>query len=160
LVDNIKYQFDFGPGSWLTAKELFDRKKGDCEDDATFITYCLLHSGYDYDEFDTHETDAACSLFLASPSDPNQSSCARGHAVTLVKIDGKIYYFDAVKGAPVPDYEDPHIKGPFNSIEEAANEAWQWTVYTIEGDHPRDEEKGVYSYSKPFKEWVWKKNIR
>ena len=64
LVDNIKFAFDSGPGSWSTAEELFNKKFGDCEDDATFITYCLLHNGYYYDEFETHETNAAASLIL------------------------------------------------------------------------------------------------
>ena len=63
LQDNIQLRIDGGTGSWSTAKELFDKRVGDCEDYSTFITYCLLHNGFS-DEFETHENNAACSLVV------------------------------------------------------------------------------------------------
>jgi hypothetical protein len=169
LKDNISYEFDFGTGSWATAKELFDRKIGDCEDYATFVTYCLLNNGYDYDEFDNRQTNAACALIVmrlkGNPnkddfttalkrSDKNYSLLAGGHVVALVKTDSKIYCFDAVPPPNVPIGPYSSIDNVIYTMKEVFDCGSGYTgVYTIAGDHPWDDTKD--ELSKPFNQWTW-----
>lgn len=179
LKDNIKYQFDTGPGSWLTAKELFDRKIGDCEDYATFTTYSLLRNGYK-DGLRNNETNVAFSVDVGwlkpgmnkdslkniryenlSPVQIYNKNCevfTGGHIVPVVKTEGKIYCFDSTDV-----FTD---RGPFNSIEDLADKmSYQiaynhikWFIYAIAGGEPWDDLKTPIS--KPFGTWdgwVWRR---
>jgi hypothetical protein len=144
LKDNITYKYDFGPGEWSTAKELFTARVGDCEDYATFITYALLHNGWYFDDFDKHDDYAACSLIIARiVGDPSKDEIvnkvnkgeassmrmAEHHFVTLVKRQNKVYCYDATL------WDWP--RGPYKGIREAADKLVpQWSIYGIAGGEP------------------------
>jgi predicted transglutaminase-like cysteine proteinase len=132
LKNSIRYESDaltYGKGNyWASALELFNKKRGDCEDITTFGVYSLLKSGnYKLDNFDIYATNAVSGIGAARI----QNGHSGGHAVILYKIDNLFYYIDT----------DPKrmgmIKGPFDTIEKVADEVYpSWNDYRLFGDKP------------------------
>lgn len=104
--NSIGYQKYFG--HLYSPKEVFERKKGNCVDQARFATYCLLNSGYEYDNFETNKTNACCGLTV--DFDRPFPDGLKGHAVCLYIVDKSFFYID-IGG---------WINGPFSTINDAA----------------------------------------
>jgi len=108
------------------AKTTFERGGGDCEDYAMFALHCLLSNGYVYDDFDLHQSNAACGLDVQWGQPDAEGRYPRGHAVCLYKDKGLFYFLDnfGVK------------RGPFYTVQEtveriAKDNNIQWGRYTF-----------------------------
>jgi len=124
MVLNISYDMEKFAGIkqespyWATPEETFERKKGVCVDQGRFAFYCLFRNGYEYDNFDKWDDHAACMFEAYNPAKPPSN---RGHLVCLYIESGKFYTIDG-----------GWIKGPFNTVEEAADATWRdWTAYNF-----------------------------
>lgn len=108
------------------AETTFERGGGDCEDHAMFALHCLLSNGYAYDDFDSHQSNAACGLDVQWGQPDAEGKYPRGHAVCLFKDEGLFYFLDnfGVK------------RGPFSTVQEAVERIAkdnnvQWGRYTF-----------------------------
>ena len=104
--------------SLRTPQETFIDKTGACMDQSNFALYCLRRNGYGYDDFDLHESDAACRM--------SAGTGFGGHDTCLYVQDGEIYVIDAgtpwVRG----------IKGPVKTLEDAATITWAgWSMFML-----------------------------
>jgi len=139
IKNSIRYESDaqlYGVGNyWASALELFNKKRGDCEDITTFGVYSLIKSGnYKLDNFNIYTTNAVSGIGAARI----QNGSSGGHAVVLYKIDNLFYYIDT----------DPKrmgvVKGPFDTIEKVANDVYpSWNQYSLFGDKPGSRLKTV-----------------
>lgn len=122
MVHNISYDHEkcqafikSGRDIWQSPRVTFDRKQGVCKDHATLALYCLLESGYKYDNFELYQNDAACVLFAcAQPWSPG-----KGHLVCLFIRDGVYYIID-----------NGTLVGPFLIVDKAADATYaNWGKY-------------------------------
>ena len=91
-----------------TVQQVFEQKKGICNEQSRFCLYCLLQNGYAYDNFD-ESGYAATALWAYQQMKP-----PIGH-VTCLYQDGTEDYFI------IDIAQHRGIVGPFSSIEEAAD---------------------------------------
>lgn len=107
----------------LTPKQMFETKKGVCYDYANFELYCLMNNGYVYDSFGSHADGAACHLEAWDPFGSAPIG-QRGHHTCLFIQSGLFYIIDTA--GPI----SPGIRGPFKTIEEAADATWpEWKSF-------------------------------
>jgi len=122
MEKNLSYDFEkyqrFLAGEewgWDTAEEVFNGKKTHCGGYAIFALHCLLKSGYEYNNFEEHKDKAAVILGCWNTNIPNARDV---HTVLLYIEEGIFYTIDG-----------PRIRGPFDTIEEAATTSLPtWTV--------------------------------
>ncbi len=93
-----------------TVQQVFEQKKGICNEQSRFYLYCLMQNGYAYDNFDDND-HAATALWAYEQMEPPV-----GH-VTCLYQDGTDDYFIIDIGG---NKQRRGIVGPFSSIEEAA----------------------------------------
>jgi len=86
--DNFKYIPD--PYRHHFSKETFEAKGSNCSGVSSFMFRCLWMNGYDFDEFEKHETNAACTLSTYT-FDKQAMPAEMGHTILLVKTNGQIY---------------------------------------------------------------------
>ena len=86
---------------WASAKEIFSKKSGDCEDHATFAAYCLAKNGY--------EAYGICVYFLR----PYEG--ADGHVACVFRDNLTDQYFT------IDVARNNEVNGPFKSMKEVAN---------------------------------------
>jgi hypothetical protein len=100
MVSNISFDFDEAhslPHRFAPPTETFSRKKGICNEQSRFALYCLLNSGYSYDNFNL-VTDGTCDLGI-------DIDTLSGHDVCLVKEKGIFYTID-----------NGNLRGPFPNV--------------------------------------------
>ena len=108
-----------GQGIWSPLKT-FTEKKGACMDQSTFVSYCLSHGGYSNYNFIANKDNGSC-LFSAGTRDNPLI-----HFTCLYTEGGNIYVID------VGTFLVRGIKGPCNTLEEAADITWTgWESYHL-----------------------------
>jgi len=100
----------------LSPLESFNKMSGDCEDYSYFNLYFLIKNGYNYNNFNQYENDAAVGMAVFwDPTKP----FVGGDAVILYKRDNLFYNLSFAT-----------IIGPFKTIEEAVNSvSSSWKMY-------------------------------
>ena len=98
----------------------FNKKKGACMDQSTFVFYCLNHRGYSRDNFSINNENGVC-VFTAGPRE-----FILMHFTCLYTQGGNLYVID------VGTHLIRGIKGPFKTIEQAADAAFPgWGGYML-----------------------------
>jgi len=118
--DNFSYIAD--PYIFQPAERSFKIKGGACSDYSMFGLELLLRNGYEYNNFETHNNNAAVILTAYEKATSFEHSLqieSGGHATTLYVNDGLFYLINFST-----------INGPFNTIEEAVTRTYRnWETY-------------------------------
>ncbi len=121
-------------GGWsisltMTPEEVFEKKFATCTDHSRFALYCLIRNGYTYNDFDKHPDKAAVILEARNKQAEKSPSGSSSHATCLYVENGKFYLID---DRGTSSAIQSLIKGPFNTIEEAADVTYPdpgWNKY-------------------------------
>jgi len=109
----------------MTPKETFEKRMAVCTDHSRFALYCLIRNGYTYNDFDKYPDKAACILEACNEQAKPSPSGSHRHFTCLYIENGKFYLIDdrfmISQGL---------IRGPYNTIEEAADVTYTgWNEY-------------------------------
>ena len=121
ILDNIPYTYkrhDYA--IYITPQIVFAEKFAVCTSFSRFSLYCLIRNGYTYNDFDKYPDKAAVSLEVRNKQ-AKTSSQSGTHTTCLYVENGKFYLIDNLgmrRGG------QSLIKGPYNTIEEAADASY------------------------------------
>ncbi|MBA7602710.1 hypothetical protein ES703_09806 [subsurface metagenome] len=117
ILDNIPYsreRHDYA--IHITPEVVFEKKFAVCTSFSRFALHCLIRNGYTYNDFDKYP-DKAAVVLEARNKQAKSSSQSGVHVTCLYVENGKFYLIDnrgMLKNQSL-------IKGPYNTIEEAAD---------------------------------------
>jgi len=117
ILDNIPYSWErHDYAIYITPEEVFEKKFAVCTSFSRFALHCLIRNGYTYNDFDKYP-DKAAVILEARNKQAKTSSESGVHVTCLYVENGKFYLIDN-RGMLE---NQSLIKGPYNTIEEAAD---------------------------------------
>ena len=120
-----------------TPEEMFQKKKGDCEDFAIFGAYVLSQNGFELNKFNSYEQNSVAVLLIYWP----KKNGYEGHAIILYtdEKEGRVFNCIEVDGRKFTG---------FNTIEEIAR-----------GTHPLWERYTILDYKWNVLRTVWRHSV-